>query len=164
MPIIQKELYDIDLAPKIHIVDTAYVDLDLLVSCKKSYDIDLIGPPKEGPTWRSKIEGGYTMDKFTINWEKQEVVCPQNKVSLRWKIPKNPDNKYIVASFSTKNCKQCPARDLCINTDSTKSRRVVFAKKEQYQARESLLEQLKTKAGKKPRRFHEHIKNNMLTR
>lgn len=147
--IIQSDLFKINLAPKEHIVDTGYINLDLLVSSKKDYDIDLIGPPKEGPSWRSKIEDGYVLNVFNIDWDNEKVICPQGKQSSSWNgyDKKYPNN--ITAVFSAKDCHLCEAKDLCIRGKSNNKRKLNFPAKEQYEARIALSERLSTEEGEK---------------
>lgn len=147
--IIHEDLNKLNLTPKTHLVDTAYINLDVLVSSKEKYNIDIIGPPKEGPTWRAKIEGGYTMDKFTINWDEKTVTCPENKTSTSWFLTTRDDYRGIISRFSANTCKDCLSRNLCIKPKATQGRQVVFPEKEQHAAREILVEKLKTEAGKK---------------
>jgi transposase len=147
--IIQGELYKINLAPKEHIVDTAYINLDLLVSSKKDYNIDLIGPPKEGPSWRSKVEGAYTLDMFKIDWDKEQVTCPQGKVSSSWNGYNKNNPNSLTAIFSAKDCRNCTAIDLCVRDKNNPKRKLNFPAKEQYLARKSLCDRISTNDGKK---------------
>ena len=146
-PIIQKELHAANLTPKNHIVDTAYINLELLVESKQKYNIDLIGQPKEGPTWRSKIEGGYTLDKFKLDWDNEQTICPEGKVSTCWSTTKRNDD-YITAVFSSKDCSSCPTKHLCIKGESVTRRTVNFPSKEKYEAKQALLSRLETDDGK----------------
>jgi transposase len=147
--IIQNDLFKINLAPQEHIVDTAYINLDLLVSSKRDYDIDLIGPPKEGLSWRSKIDGGYTLEVFNIDWENERVTCPQGIKSLSWNKHSKENPHSINVVFSTKDCSICKAKNLCIRAKSSNNRRLNFPAKKQYEARKALSEKLSTEEGKK---------------
>lgn len=146
-PIIQQELHAANLTPKNHIVDTAYINLELLVESKQKYNIDLIGHPKEGPTWRSKIEGGYTLDKFKLDWDNEQTICPEGKVSTCWSTTKKNDD-YITAVFSSKDCGSCPTKHLCIKGETVTRRTVNFPSKEKYEAKQALLSRLETDDGK----------------
>ena len=42
-----------------HLVDTGYVDADLLVSSKDEFCVDLLGPPRLNPSWQAR-QGGYS--------------------------------------------------------------------------------------------------------
>ncbi len=58
------------LVPGEHLVDAAYVDAELLVRGREDHGIDLVGPPRPNPSWQAKVEGGYTIDRFEVDWER----------------------------------------------------------------------------------------------
>jgi transposase len=64
------------LVPGEHLVDAAYVDAELLVRGREDHGIDLVGPPRPNPSWQAKVEGGYTLDRFEVDWEREQVRCP----------------------------------------------------------------------------------------
>lgn len=66
---IQQGLADKELLPDRHLVDTGYVDADLLVSSQEKHQVQLLGLPREGQSWQAR-EGGYDQTKFTIDWDK----------------------------------------------------------------------------------------------
>src|SRR4051794_41944871 len=72
------------LPPAEHLVDAAYVDAELLVASREGLGIDLFGPPRPNPAWQGKVEGGYTLERFEIDWDKGQVRCPQGKSSSGW--------------------------------------------------------------------------------
>src|SRR5690242_5033029 len=72
------------LVPGEHLVDAAYVDAELLVASREGLGIDLFGPPRPNPAWQGKAEGGYTPDRFEIDWEHERARCPQGKSSSGW--------------------------------------------------------------------------------
>ena len=69
------------LVPAEHLVDAAYVDAELLVRSREDHGIDLVGPPRGNPTWQTKVEGGYTIDRFEVDWDAERVRCPHGKLS-----------------------------------------------------------------------------------
>jgi len=71
--------------PSEHIVDSAYIDAELLVDSRQNHGISLIGPTRPNSSWQSKLENGYDIDKFSIDWEKQQVRCPEGKLSTSWR-------------------------------------------------------------------------------
>jgi transposase len=72
------------LMPGEHLVDAAYVDAELLVRGRKELGIELLGPPRPNPSWQGKVEGGHTIDRFEVDWDKRQVRCPQGKPSSAW--------------------------------------------------------------------------------
>jgi transposase len=54
-----------DLLPGMHLVDTGYVDADLLVSSKDQFRVDLLGPPRLNPSWQA---GRAAMTRRSLRW------------------------------------------------------------------------------------------------
>jgi transposase len=81
---IQQALVDKDCAPQEHLVDSAYVDAELLVSSQTARGIMLRGPARPNSTWQTKVAGAYTVADFTVDWAHQQVHCPQGHASARW--------------------------------------------------------------------------------
>ena len=80
---IQQSLADRDLLPQRHLVDTGYVDAQLLVDSQRQHAIELFGPTRFNPGWQAR-EGGYDQSRFVIDWEKKQATCPERKVSVWW--------------------------------------------------------------------------------
>jgi transposase len=74
---IHRALAEKGLPPGEHLVDAAYVDAELLVRSREELGIDLVGPPRVNPTWQAKVAGGYGIDRFEIDWERERARCPQ---------------------------------------------------------------------------------------
>jgi transposase len=77
-----------DLLPQTHLVDTGYVDADLLVSSQEGYGVALLGPPRTDNSWQAR-EGGYDLSRFLVDWERERVTCPEGKVSVLWGLYRN---------------------------------------------------------------------------
>jgi transposase len=111
---IQQELVAKDLPPAEQFVDSAYIDAELLVQSQTKRGITLIGPTRANNTWQTKTEGAYTADQFVVDWEKQQVRCPQGKIAPSWtERIDHTGMPYIAVVFSERDCKSCPARALC---------------------------------------------------
>src|SRR3954471_2711528 len=103
-----------DLLPGEHLVDAAYVDAELLVGSREGLGIDLFGPPRPNPAWQGKVEGGYTLDRFEIDWDKWQVRCPQGKSSSGWgRRVDQAGVPYVSVWFRETDCAACPAPSLC---------------------------------------------------
>ncbi|HMN29801.1 MAG TPA: transposase, partial [Caldilineaceae bacterium] len=102
------------LPPGEHFVDAAYVDAELLVESQQQYGIDLCGPTRPNPSWQTQVEGAYTLDQFAIDWDHQEVRCPQGKVATAWKEGLDSTGQPIIyVGFRIKDCQACAARARC---------------------------------------------------
>ena len=100
------------LAPGEHAVDAGYTSGDLLLAAR-ARGITLLGPLLAGTPPKARA-GGYTADAFTIDWDHQQVTCPQGAASSRVE-PVRPARKKqtIVVRFAAATCRACPARDQC---------------------------------------------------
>jgi transposase len=47
------------------------------------YDIELVMPMRTDHAWQ-KTTGGYDWCQFHIDWEAQQVTCPQGRTSGSW--------------------------------------------------------------------------------
>lgn len=102
------------LLPKEHVVDAGYVDGSLLVDSLQEFGIELIGPVRPDVSWQAQAANGYDLSQFQIDWEKQQVTCPEGKQSKCWTPSKDAwDNATIRIKFSRTDCRLCPHRDLC---------------------------------------------------
>ena len=106
-----------DLLPPVHFVDAAYVSAELLVGSRAEFGIDLVGPPPGNSTWQTKVEGAYTGEQFTIDWEKRVVHCPQGVASAAWYDCLGKEGRpYHRVHFPKHVCSACHARALCTKT------------------------------------------------
>lgn len=74
---IQDDLIARGLEPEVHLADGGYMDADNLVSSQEK-EIDLVGPVRPDSRWQSKVEGGYDVSRFKIDWEKKVAICPED--------------------------------------------------------------------------------------
>ena len=64
-----------DLLPADHLVDTAYIDAELLVSSQESYGVNLVGPTRIDTSWQARqVESGFAAENFKVDWEKQASI------------------------------------------------------------------------------------------
>ena len=95
-------------------MDAAYIDAAVLVSSRQEHGITLVGPPRPNSSWHTKLEGGYTREQFTVEWEQRQVRCPQGKVSASWtERGMSTPTPSISVHFRRQDCPPCPTRALC---------------------------------------------------
>ena len=96
----------------------------------------LTGPLPGNPTRQHRTRDGYARDDFRIDYDRQEVTCPQGQVSKGWHGPyptSSPDAApLIVARFTKGQCQPCPARAAC-TTSSDGKRTVGFPPRGLYE-------------------------------
>jgi transposase len=111
---IEQALKNKDLAPREHFVDAAYISAELLVHSRDEHGITLRGPTRPRQGWQQQVAGAYTLEQFTVDWEQQQVYCPQGKRSGSWQEHVSPDgHPSIIVSFRRQDCHACPTRPLC---------------------------------------------------
>jgi len=107
------------LLPSQHFVDAGYVDAQLLVSSDQDYGIELIGPVRPDPSWQALEPEAYDCSRFSIDWEKRSVTCPQGHQSKSWSCSHDPwNNPVITVNFGKKTCRECPTRSLCTHSQN----------------------------------------------
>jgi Transposase DDE domain len=105
------------LLPRCHIVDTGYVDAELLAVSQRHYAIDLCGAARGSVRWQAHTEGAFDLSCFVIDWERQQVTCPAGHTSLSWTpAVDNRDNDVIKIKFARGDCRDCPSRAQCTRT------------------------------------------------
>ena len=62
-------LRDKGLLPAVHIVDTGYLDAELLVTTEQDFGIDLVGPTRADQRWQAREGKGFAASNFSIDWK-----------------------------------------------------------------------------------------------
>jgi transposase len=131
-PVIHAALEQRNLLPAVHLVDTGFIDAELLVDSEREYGVDLLGPVR-GNYHRQAQEGqGFAAQDFTIDWASLQATCPVGNTSISWTpaIDKRT-NAVIKIKFSMRDCKRCVHRVQC----TTGPRRTITIRpKDQYLA------------------------------
>jgi transposase len=133
--VIHQGLLKKGLLPREHLVDSAYISAELLVSSRHEHGIALIGPPRPDSSWQANVEGAYSLDQFAIDWDHQQMQCPQGKVSIGWKERLDyTGHPYIQVSFRTQDCQACGSRALCTRAAAPKPRVIKLQPRLSYEA------------------------------
>ena len=121
---IQQALVAKQLPPSEHFVDAAYIDAELLVHSREAYGITLRGPARPNPNWQARVEGAYPLAAFVVDWERQQVHCPQGHIATSWTERGDATGAtYIQVRFRQQECRACAARALC--TQATQAARTL---------------------------------------
>lgn len=76
--------------------------------------MDLLGPIPADTSWQGRDPDAYDLSHFGINWEKQQVTCPKEKVSQQWSTGQDRNGQPIIhVRFRRADCQGCPARARC---------------------------------------------------
>ncbi|MEV2256913.1 IS1182 family transposase [Streptomyces sp. NPDC050147] len=132
------------LLPAEHFVDSGYTEARVLVSARRDYGIDIVGPVQGTAAWQAKDGDGFTQERFTIDWQAQEVSCPNGKRSRGWSDSTSQTGAAVIRVwFSNKDCGPRPVRSQC--TRRTKiGRSLTFRNRDELEALRRAREDQKT--------------------
>jgi transposase len=130
--VIHKRLQDKDLLPGKHLVDTGYLDAELLIQSQQEYGVDLVGPTRADHHWQASAAEGFAAGDFRVDWEGRRMTCPEGHLSTAWSPAVDKfHNQVISVKFSAKDCGACPSKDKCTRAAR---RTVTIRPREQYEA------------------------------
>ena len=75
------------LLPAGHLVDGGYTSLVHMERAGREHQVALTGPLPGNRTRQHRDQEGYARDDFRIDFDRQEVTCPQGQVSKGWHGP-----------------------------------------------------------------------------
>jgi transposase len=114
LPVIQAGLDRIGLLPAQQLVDAGYVHGRSLVASARDHQIELVGPIAEDHQWQAKAGQGFDVAHFQIDWDGQQVTCPQGRQSIRWSLTHTARGRTMIhVDFAAADCTPCPVRALC---------------------------------------------------
>jgi len=131
--VIHEDLAGKNLAPGRHYLDSGYLSAALVVSALTTWGIALIGPLLAGTSAQARAEAGYARADFTVDYDAQTVTCPQGKTSASWSPCARHGKDAIIAAFSARDCRPCPARAQC-TTSGARRRHLTLPPRDQAQA------------------------------
>jgi transposase len=134
-PRIHQALRAKDLLPGQHLTDTGYLDAELLVNSQKEYGVDLVGPTRPDYRWQAQAGEGFAACDFRVDWEGEQVTCPEGRISIGWTAAVDRGhNEVVKVKFSMRDCRACPSKAKCTKG---KRRTVTLRPREQYEALEA---------------------------
>jgi transposase len=134
LALIQESLAQRQLLPDKQLVDMGYVTADQLLRSREEYGIDLVGKVQEDNSWQARQSPDYALARFAVDWEAQQVTCPQGKLSSGWSTGYDGDDHPIIhARFATADCRGCPARQQCTRA-AKNPRSLTFRDRPVYEA------------------------------
>jgi len=113
---IQASLAAKDLLPAEHLVDAGYIDAEVLVSSQAEYGVELCGPAQADASWQAHTAGAFDLSCFTLDWQAQVAICPQNQVSRYWSSATSQGQEVVEVVFNAQHCQTCPGRSRCTHS------------------------------------------------
>lgn len=138
------------LLPQQHLVDSGYVDAKALVNSRQDHDVDLFGPTRLDYHWQAQEHSGFAASHFDIDWQAEGATCPAGRTSQSWTPAQDRrGHRVIKIKFALKDCRPCPCRSQCTQSQSDSPRRVLTVRPQhQYQALQAARERQATAAFK----------------
>jgi hypothetical protein len=133
MPLLH-DLQARELTPEERLLDSGYVSGEVLAA-HAELGIELVGPLKQEGGWQRQT--GYGLSAFQVDWDKQQVRCPQGHLSQNWCPGRhNRGEEVIRVSFSAVTCQACPVKALCTKREKHKGRILTLSPQRVHEARE----------------------------
>jgi hypothetical protein len=147
-PKIHTALQQRGLLPGTHIVDTGFLDAELLVDSRDDYGVDLLGPTRLDYHGQAREGAGCDAQHFQIDGAQQHATCPAGKTSTGWTpAVDNRGNPVIKVTFSTKDGRRCDQLAHCIRSTKRYPRRTLTIRPQpQYQALQAARQREATEA------------------
>jgi transposase len=114
LPAIDEALVATGVPPGKHLVDTGYMDVELLLAEQHTKGIRLVGPVRPDPRWQAQQQTGYAASQFHFDWQAKQATCPQGATSVHWTERTDRSGRAVVAvQVATATCRECPVRMQC---------------------------------------------------
>jgi transposase len=111
---IQQDLAEKALLPQQQLVDAGYMSAKRMIESHEQYQIELIGPVHNDPSWQARDPDAYDASAFDIDWQMQRATCPQGQQSRDWHITVDAVGESVVQIvFAKESCSPCQHRHLC---------------------------------------------------
>lgn len=131
---IHTDLAGKQLLPNEHYLDIGYIDAELLVRSQTDHQVTLVGPVSSDPAWQAHTPNGITLTQFGLDWEAQQAVCPEGKLSRWWSEEQDADgNATVVIRFRREDCRACARHSECTKA-KTGARSLRLRPREQHEA------------------------------
>jgi transposase len=132
------DLAGVDLLPAEHLVDAGYVSVDHVLGARADHGIELVGPLPPDSGWQARDEQGFDLARFRIDWDRQQVTCPNGHTSRNWRETHSRHGLPIIqATFRAPDCTPCPDRARCTRSPVL-ARHLTFRPRTQYQTQQQL--------------------------
>jgi transposase len=111
---LHERLAERELLPDQHLMDTGYVDAEVLAQSESRYQVDIVGPAMPDTSWASKAPERLDHSQFLIDWQTKETVCPAGHKSTDWgHIPDRHGKPSLRIRFPLRLCRACSLHEQC---------------------------------------------------
>jgi DDE family transposase len=117
------------LLPTTPIVETGYLDAELLVTSQREYSVERLGPMRADGQWQAQAAQGFEASHFQIDGEPQRATCPGGYTSISW-TPAVDDRttEVVKITCSMKDCQPCAN----MGDDTRATRRTITVRRQDH--------------------------------
>jgi transposase len=117
---IHQHLAQKELLPSEHFLDAGYINSEHLVTLEMNSNVKIVGPVPADNSWQAQADSGFDLTHFTIDWQQQQVQCPQGQLSQRWSETVDARKQAVIhVHFRRQQCDACPCQSLCTRSTSS---------------------------------------------
>jgi transposase len=110
---IHRQLAARGLLPAEHYLDSGYPSAELIAGSWKTFGIALVTPVPADVSPQARAGAGFDRSAFTIDFDRQQATCPQDRTSSSSTPASQRGTDTIVIKFAAGTCRPCPVRDQC---------------------------------------------------
>ena len=109
---------------------------ELLVHSRDEQGITLRGPTRPSQGWQTQVEGAYTLEQFAVDWEQQQVRCPQGHTVGRVvrSMGAGQGSRPIIVAFDKQDCRAVSRAARAVPSAKHTGRRLRLPPQDQYEA------------------------------
>ncbi|AIA02444.1 transposase IS4 family protein [Streptomyces noursei] len=110
-----------DCLPAEHWVDAGYPSASQVVAGRRDHGVELLGPMAASTA--AQAGGPFSQDAFTIDWDRQQVTCPNGVASTQWHERRSQHGLPVIrVRFNPVDCRPCPHLRDCANSPRAERR------------------------------------------
>src|SRR5262245_33515192 len=135
-PRVHRALRARDRLPRVHLVDSGFLDAELLVASQRDFGVELLGPTRKDNLRQARAADGFGLEHLTMDWAGRSAVSPEGNTSVESRPgldSRGSESIYIRFSDATRG--PCPSRPRCTGSSAKRPRRSIAVRPQpQYEA------------------------------
>ncbi|MFI2370044.1 IS1182 family transposase [Streptomyces sp. NPDC018833] len=118
--------------PGEHWVDAGYPTAGQVVAARRDHGIALHGPMAANTA--ASADGPFGQDVFTIDWDGEQVTCPNGTTSTQWHHRHSQQGLPVIrVRFSPADCRACPHLRDCVNSPKAERRELNLRHRDEHE-------------------------------
>ncbi|MDH6119814.1 transposase [Kitasatospora sp. GAS204B] len=120
------------------------MSVDHILAARALHEVERIGPLPPDSAWQAHGPEDFDLTRFTIDWEHQNVICPNGAASRNWRDASSADGLPIVQVPS--KCPTAGPAPTGPGAPATNARGLTFRDQPQFEAQRRIREEQATEA------------------